>query len=82
MKVYGKIEYTMKLGHPDIPYEKNWRPDRVFKFEDTYTVNPDCFSGTDAITTYIAGDLKLVAGGGYDCNHIDVKSIEIREMSA
>lgn len=74
-----KITYTMDEEHPDIQYVKDWTPEKVFEFSDTYFINKDYFNGEDHIRDYIINDLKLVAGGGYDCKHIHNVRIVIKK---
>lgn len=43
---------------------------KIFTFSDTYTINPDHFYGMDHIKSYIRDDLRAIAGGGYNSDHI------------
>lgn len=80
MKSYhGKILYTIDKEHPDIKYVENWTKDKVFAFEDTYS-SGDEFSDESNIE-YIKRDLMLVAGGGYNTDHIGIVSFEIEKIS-
>lgn len=79
MKTYrGKITYTIDKQHPDIQYVKDWREDKVFTFEDVYTFTTEDIT-TEQIKSYIKSDLKLVAGGGYDTEHIHNVKFEIKK---
>jgi hypothetical protein len=65
---YGEINFTIDNNHPDIKCVENWTEDKVFTFSDTYYFD-ECYT-KEEITDYIKRDLKLVAGGGYNANHI------------
>ena len=67
-KYYGEIHFTMDNNHPDIKCVEDWSEDKVFTFSDTYYFND--YYTKEEITSYIKSDLKLVAGGGYNSNHI------------
>lgn len=72
MTYKGRIEYTIKETHPDKDcVVGGWNPDKVYDYEDIYTIDPDKFYDTDHIINYIKTDLALVAGGGYNWDHID-----------
>lgn len=68
MQVYGKISCTIDKDHPDIKYTKDWSEDKIYTFEDIYTFS-DAYTFSD-VRGYIENDLALVAGGGYDTDHI------------
>ena len=74
----GKIEYKILPGHIDRCCDKDWTPDKIYTFQDTYTFEYGYYS-TDEIRSYIKHDLALVAGGGYDSKHIDIVSFEIKQ---
>ena len=78
MKYYGKINFTMDKEHSDIQYVEDWAEDKVFTFEDVYTFNNDYEE--EHIVAYIKGDLKLVAGGGYNTDHIHNITFEIKKI--
>ena len=65
---YGKISFTMDKNHPDIKHVNDWTEDKVFTFEDKYYFDT-CYEH-DEIVSYIKHDLMLVAGGGYNKDHI------------
>lgn len=67
-KYYGKIFYTMDKEHPDVKYVDNWTEDMEFSFEDEYSFDMEYTH--DEIISYIEHDLSLVAGGGYNADHI------------
>ena len=68
MRVYGKMSYTIDKDHPDAKYIKDWSEDKVYVFEDIYTFS-DAYTFSD-VRDYIENDLALVAGGGYNTDHI------------
>jgi hypothetical protein len=80
MKIYGKITYTCDSEHPDIQYMNDWNENKVYTFEDTYTIKEENFYGDDDIMSYIKNDLRLVAGGGYNSKHIHNVEFEIRKI--
>ncbi len=80
-KYYGKISYTIDVDHPDRKYVKDWTEDKVLEFDDTYTFSDyydDC--DNDEFVRYIQHDLKLVAGGGYDYEHIHNVKFDIKKI--
>ena len=79
MKYHGKITYTIDNKHPDIKYVKDWHKDKVLTFEDTYTFSDDYTE--DYIYAYIKRDLRLVAGGGYNTEHIHNATFDITKIS-
>ena len=68
----------MDAEHPDIKYVDDWTEEKEFTFSDTYTFNND-YTEEDAIC-YIKRDLKLVAGGGYNADHIHNIVFEIERQ--
>ena len=78
MKIHGKISYTVDEGHPDIQYIKDWSENKVLTFEDTYTFN-NCYTFDD-MEGYVKSDLSLVAGGGYNSEHIHNVKFEIARI--
>ena len=85
MKYYAKINFTIDKDHPDIQCVKecvkDWTENKMFDFDDTYTFDEgyDGFTEDDYIN-YIKRDLKLVAGGGYNWDHIHNVTFEIKEV--
>lgn len=71
-KVKATIWYKVDKGHPDITKSdiEDGVLDRTLEFTDTYTIDPDRFWSSEDIDHYIKHDLALVAGGGYDTDHI------------
>lgn len=78
MKYHGKITYTIDKNHPDIKYVEGWTEEKIFTFEDTYTFNNDY--PEESMKEYIKRDLKLVAGGGYNTDHIHNIKFEIQRV--
>ena len=76
-RFYGKITYTIDKGHPDVKCVENWTEDKVLEFADHYTFTMDYTK--DEIESYIKHDLMLVAGGGYNAEHIHNVNFEIRQ---
>ena len=70
IKIFAQIKYTIDKKHPNIKGVSEWYPGKIFTFSDTYTINPDYFYGMDDIKSYIRDDLRAVAGGGYNSDHI------------
>ena len=77
-KYNAKIMYTMDENHPDKKYVKDWTKDKKFTFQDVYTFTED-YEKEDMIN-YIKRDLGLVAGGGYNTDHIHNVKFEIKKI--
>lgn len=75
MKYDGKISFTIDKNHPD--YVDSY-DGLTFTFEDTYKLNDD-YTEEDAVA-FIKRDLKLVAGGGYNTEHIHNVTFEIKRI--
>ena len=75
MKYHGKISFTIDKGHPDIKHVEDWTEDKILTFADTYTFNDDYTE--ESIIQYIKRDLSLVAGGGYNTDHIHNVAFDI-----
>ena len=78
MRYIGKITYCMTEDHPDWEYsEKSTK--YKYTFEDNYFFDSAIYGDEDVenIKAYIKNDLMLVAGGGYNTDHIIVEKIEI-----
>ena len=78
MKFFAKITFTVDANHPDIQYIKDWTEDKIFDFSDYYTFNND-WTEEEAIL-HMKLDLKLVAGGGYNTEHIHNVEFEIKRI--
>lgn len=80
MKYYGKITYEIDENHPDVNYvDGGWHKGKVFEYEDTYEFDERLYSpkDRDMFVNYIKKDLKLVAGGGYNSEHVHNVKFEI-----
>lgn len=78
-KYKAKISYTMDKDHPDKDYVVGgWKEDKRYEFEDAYTF-ADMYDNVDEKELYsrIKHDLMLVAGGGYNTDHIHDVVFEI-----
>ena len=76
MKFSAKITYKVDGNHPDIQeLPTEYWYGKEFTYEDKYTFNND-WTEEEAIL-YMKNDLKLVAGGGYNANHIYDVEFEI-----
>lgn len=74
----GTITYKMKPSHPDIEYLKG-DINEPLEFADVYTINKEDFdNNVEEIHYFIKRDLTLVAGGGYDSEHIYDVSFNIQ----
>lgn len=78
MRYYGEIRYTIDKDHPDIKYIEDWTESKEFKFDDIYTFK-DYYTEEGCIR-YIKRNLMLIAGGGYNSNHIHNVSFDIRKL--
>lgn len=70
-EIKATIQFTVDKKHPDYKYMEN--PNGVQEFSDTYRFDLDILGGdvtTDEMKSYIRRDLRLVAGGGYNSDHI------------
>ena len=67
-KILATIRYMVDDQHPDIQYIEN--PSEIQSFTDCYRIDTEKFWGRDDYMSYIKNDLKLIAGGGYNCKHI------------
>lgn len=68
IKYCGKISFTMDKNHPDVSCVEDWSDDKVYTFSDEYAF--DMSYTHEEIISYIKHDLILVAGGGYNADHI------------
>lgn len=78
MKYHGKIFFTMDKSHPDIKYVEDWAENKVYDFDDVYTFNGEY--EVEEVVAYIKNDLRLVAGGGYNADHIHNVKFEINRV--
>lgn len=77
MKYKGTISYRITEDHPDRKYFKGDISKRL-TYSDVYTVKEDI--SRESIVAYIKADLALVAGGGYDTDHIRDVHFTIKEV--
>ena len=75
MKYDGKISFTIDKEHPD--YVENYEG-LTFTFEETYSFNDD-YTEEEAVA-FIKRDLSLVAGGGYNTDHIHNVTFETERI--
>lgn len=73
-KFNAKINCTIDEEHPFFWKEKE------YSFSDIYEIDDRYFWTEDEILSYIKDDLALVAGGGYNTDHIHNVSFEITEI--
>lgn len=78
MRYYGEIRYTIDKDHPDIKYIEDWTENKEFEFDDIYTFK-DYYTEEECIR-YIKRNLMLIAGGGYNSNHIHNVSFGILRL--
>lgn len=77
-KYHGKITYTIDKDHPDIKHVADYTEKKIFTFEDTYSFDGEY--PEENIKAYIKQDLMLVAGGGYNTEHIHNIKFEINRV--
>ena len=77
MKYKGTISYRITEDHPDRKYFKGDISERL-TFSDTYTIKEDM--SRESIVYHIKNDLALVAGGGYNTDHIRDVQFTIEEV--
>lgn len=78
IKYNAKITYTIDKDHPDKKYVADWTEEKQFTFEDVYTFTMEDYTKEDRIN-YMKRDLMLVAGGGYNTDHIHNVEFEIKQ---
>ena len=79
----AKIIYKIYPTHPDIKGIKDYSLDKVFEYEDVYRFNPFYYhpSETERMKKYMKDDLSLVAGGGYNADHIHDVRFEFKRIT-
>ena len=77
MRYKGTISYRITEDHPDRKYLKGSISERL-TFSDTYTIKKDM--SRESIVNHIKNDLALVAGGGYNTDHIRDVRFTIEEV--
>lgn len=78
VKIKGTIFYTVDKSHPDYQYIKN--PNEVQKFSDVYTFDTRFFPDKLSREYYMENDLALIAGGGYNTEHIHNITFEFEKV--
>ena len=81
MKYKGTISYRITEDHPDRKYFKGDITKRL-TYSDVYTFKEDVARSIsrESIIAYIKADLTLVAGGGYNTDHIRDVRFTIKEV--
>lgn len=81
MKKSFNASITCRIAstHPDIKYIQN--PNEPLTFKDHYILDSDYFEGIDDMIAYMKQDLSLVAGGGYNTDHIYDVSFTIEQTN-
>ena len=79
IKYHAKITYTIDKDHPDRKYVPDWTEEKQLTFEDVYTFTMEDYTKEDRIN-YMQRDLMLVAGGGYNTDHIHNVKFEIKQV--
>ena len=84
----GTIKCTVDSDHPDYKYMTDEQKKNGLEFTDTYTFDIyDPITNhwgywtvdeTDAMLEYMKHDLALVAGGGYNTDHIHNVEFDIK----
>jgi len=77
MRYKGTILYRITEDHPDRKYFKGDLSERL-TYSDIYTFKEEL--SKEAIVNYIKNDLALVAGGGYNTDHIRDVKFTIKEV--
>jgi len=77
-QIEGKIVFDVDVKHPDFSCMKK---SKGLEFSDVYTMDLDYFYGPDDMKDYIKSDLALVAGGGYNTDHIHNVKYEIKTIA-
>jgi hypothetical protein len=76
MKYEGTIVYMIGPGHPDRKHVRD--TSKAFTYSDTFTFDREF--PREVIEDYIKRELALVAGGGYDTEHIYNVCITIKRI--
>ncbi len=77
MKYEGTIVYMIAPGHPDQKYVKDIGA--TFTYSDTFTFDREF--PREMVEDYIRRELALVAGGGYDTEHIYNVNVTIKKIN-
>lgn len=79
-KFVGEIEYTIDKDYPDYACCPVGKRDKILKSSSAYVMNENYFNGYEEMTKYIIHDLLLIAGGGYNYDHVHNVKFEITEI--
>ena len=78
MKYKGTISYRITENHPDRKYFKGDLSKKL-TYSDIYTFREEL--PKESIVNYIKYDLALIAGGGYNTDHIRDVKFTIKEVN-
>lgn len=78
-KFKAKISYTIDSKHPYIQYVLDSERDKTWEYEDTYSFDDSLYDEEDMMR-YMKRDLRLIAGGGYNTDHIHNVKFEIERI--
>ena len=81
VKYVATIKYKMFKTHPDIECVREWSRDKEFEYRDVYTMDMEYFFSKEEAIDYIKHDLRLIAGGGYNSDHIWNEKFDIRRIA-
>ena len=76
----ARITYTIDKDHL---FYNCYPPDErngTFEHSSAYVMNDNYFNGYEEMTKYIIHDLLLIAGGGYNYDHVHNVKFEITEF--
>ena len=80
MDFRAKITYTIDKNHPDYNLYPIDERDGIFEYSDIYKIDKGHFNGYEEMIEYIIDDLLLIAGGGYNYDHVHNVKFEITEI--
>lgn len=76
----AKITYTIDKNHPDYDCCPVNKRDGTLEYSDIYKIDKGYFNGYEDMIEYIIDDLLLIAGGGYNSDHVHNVKFEIKEV--
>ena len=77
--LYACIYWTVTESHPDFKYVKDTKKELCFR--DIYTDPNNYYDDYKQFENYVKSDLALVAGGGYNTDHIKNVRFDIFKAS-
>lgn len=80
MDFRAKITYTIDKDHPDYNCCPLDERDGILEYSDLYIMEEDYFNGYEEMIEYIINDLLMIAGGGYNSDHVHHVKFEIEEV--